>query len=139
MHKLFTICAGLLVAACAFAKPKLFFDDITMGTNTAATVTNLSAYGSVEDISVTCSDVSATATATVSVVSSGFDDSVIATGFVTGGKLWRPVVQPTDASGDTLTNATYRPLFLYGVKVVTSITASDTGKVWRSTIKTSSD
>ena|SRR5665647_2109521 len=135
MRKLTIICAGLLVAACASGRGVLKWKDIAVGTNTSATATQTDVRGYIEDISVRCTDNASGCTTTVSLVSAGLDTVTLATATVSSNKVWRPFVQFTDSAGVTNTTQ-YRPRFILGEAVRTSITESPTGKVWRIMIKT---
>jgi hypothetical protein len=137
----FTICAAVLMAACAFATPRQWFMAVPMGTNTESTITfggDAGVIGEVDTIYITATDNASGATVTVYRVSSDTNvvDEVMATGTVTATKTFRPRVDATGTDGNDLTSDPPVPFLLAAEQVKVKVESAPTGTTWRVTIKT---
>jgi hypothetical protein len=141
MRKLLTVCACLLVAACAFAEgPAARSLVIALGNSTGGTNTTQAVSGYIEEVQVTCSDVLQTGSVFVAIVPADVTASAIniATNAVVGSKLWRPRVDATSLLGADLTSDPPVRYFVFGDTVQFIVTASTaTNKTWSCRIKTS--
>lgn len=140
MRKLLTVCACLLVAACAFADgPSARSLVIALGNGTGGTNTTQALTGYIEDVQVTCSDASVTGSVFVSIVPAEANAAAIniATNEVVGAKLWRPRVDATSLLGADLTSDPPVRYFVFGDTVKFIVTDSTaTNKTWTCRIKT---
>lgn len=141
MRKLLTMCACLLVAACAFAEgPAARSLIVTLGTATGGTNATQAISGYIEEVQVTCSDVLQTGSVFVAIVPADLTAAAIniATNAVVGTKLWRPRVDATSLLGDDLTSDPPARYFVCGDAVRFIVTDSTaTNKMWYCRIKTS--
>jgi len=140
MRKLLTVCACLLVAACAFAEgPAARSLVIALGNGTGGTNTTQAISGYIEEVHVTCSDVLQTGSVFVAIVPADVTASAIniATNEVVGSKLWRPRVDATSLLGADLTSDPPVRYFVCGDTVRFTVTDSTaTNKTWTCKIKT---
>ena len=140
MRKLLTVCACLLVAACAFAEgPAARSLVIALGNGTGGTNTTQAIIGSIEDVQVACSGSTVTGNVFVSIVPADTSAASIdiATNAVTGSKLWRPRVDATSMLGADLTSDPPVRYFVCGDAVKLIVTdSSETNKTWTCRIKT---
>jgi hypothetical protein len=141
MRKLLTVCACLLVAACAFAEgPAARSLVIALGNGTGGTNTTQAISGYIEEVQVTCSDVLQTGSVFVAIIPADLTAASIniATNAVIGSKLWRPRVDATSLLGVDLTSDPPVRYFVFGDTVRFIVTESTaTNKTWSCRIKTS--
>jgi len=140
MRKLLTVCACLLVAACAFAEgPAARSLVIALGNGTGGTNTTQDINGYIEEVQVACSGSTVTGNVFVSIVPADTSAASIdiATNAVVGTKLWRPRVDATSLLGADLTSDPPVRYFVCGDTVKLIVTGSSaTNKTWTCRIKT---
>ena len=140
MRKLLTVCACLLVAACAFAEgPAARSLVIALGNGTGGTNTTQAISGYIEEVQVACSDAAVTGDVFVAIVPADTSAASIdiATNTVIGSKLWRPRVDATSLLGADLTSDPPVRYFVCGDAVKFIVTGSSaTNKTWTCRIKT---
>ena len=136
MRKLIVI-LGVSLAACAgMAEPKDVPIYLAMGDATAKTgsVANVSGY--IDTVYISTASGASTGIVTLAIVPKDGQTTAtsIATGTVTGSKVWRPVVDRTAVAGTDLASDDPGRFIMVGDTLRLIVSSSDTGITWRASI-----